>query len=66
MAPGKEIEMLASEEIEAIVERINTQKDEEASQRRSGRGTGAAASGTGQGGEQVLAARPAGEGGAAE
>ena len=62
MAPGKEIEMLASEEIEKIVEKINTEKDAEASQRRGGaRGAGAPAA---QGPEQVLASRPAGEGGA--
>ena len=30
MAPGKELEMLASEEIEKIVEKINTEKDAEA------------------------------------
>lgn len=67
MAPGKEIEMLAAEEIEKIVEKINTDKDNEASQRRGGRGGAAGAtSGTGsaQGPEQVLASRPAGEGSA--
>lgn len=66
MAPGKEMEMLASEEIEKIVEKINTEKDAEASQRRGG-ARGAATGGTtaAQGPEQVLASRPAGEGGAA-
>lgn len=69
MAPAKEIEMLASEEIEKIVEKINTEKDAEANQRRAGRGgagAGGATSGTGsaQGPEQVLASRPAGEGSA--
>lgn len=63
MAPGKEIEMLASEEIEKIVEKINTEKDAEANQRRGGRGNGGATAGaTAQGPEQVLASRPAGEG----
>jgi 20S proteasome subunit alpha 4 len=61
MAPGKEMEMLASEEIEKIVEKINTEKDAEASQRRGGARGGATAA---QGPEQVLASRPAGEGGA--
>lgn len=71
MAPGKEIEMLGAEEIEKIVEKINAEKDAEASQRRggAGRGAGGAAGGAGaataQGPEQVLASRPAGEGGAA-
>lgn len=60
MAPGKSIEMLAAEEIEKIVGKINEEKDAEASQRRGGRGAaGAAAGGSG---EQVLAQRPAGEG----
>jgi 20S proteasome subunit alpha 4 len=64
MAPGKELEMLPSEEIEKIVEKINTDKDAEANQRRSGRG-GGAGTGTGaQGPEQVLASRPAGDGAA--
>ncbi len=63
MAPGKEIEMLASDEIEKIVEKINSDKDAEATQRRAGRG--GAATGA-QGSEQVLASRPAGEGGPAE
>ena len=40
MAPAKEIEMLGSEEIERIVEKINTEKDAEANQRRGGRGGG--------------------------
>ena len=42
MAPGKEMEMLASDEIEKIVEKINTDKDAEANQRRDG-STGAGA-----------------------
>ena len=63
MAPGKEIEMLGSEEIERMVEKINTEKDAEANQRRGGRGgTGGAGGPTAQGPEQVLASRPAGEG----
>ena len=68
MAPGKEIEMLASDEIEKIVEKINTEKDAEASQRRGGRGgagggNGQATAGPGaQGPEQVLTSRPAGDG----
>ncbi|KAK3704616.1 Proteasome subunit alpha type-4 [Vermiconidia calcicola] len=65
MASGKQIEMLAGEEIEKIVEKINTEKDAEASQRRAG-GAGRSGGGPGvaaQGAEQtVLAARPAGEG----
>ena len=66
MAPGKEIEMLPGEEIEKIVEKINTEKDAEASQRRGGaRGAQGGAGGpAAQGPEQVLASRPAGEGGA--
>ena len=65
MAPGKEIEMLASEEIEKIVEKINTEKDAEANQRRSGRGGAGGGNGPGaQGPEQVLASRPAGDGAA--
>ena len=59
MAPGKEIEMLGSDEIEKIVEKINSEKDAEANQRRAG-GRGGASSA--QGSEQVLASRPAGEG----
>lgn len=55
MAPGKTVEMLPGEEIEKIVEKINTDKDAEANTtRRGGRTTGAA-------GEQVLASRPAGD-----
>lgn len=66
MAPSKEIEMLPSDEIEKIVEKINTEKDAEASQRRGGRG-GAAAGGAGAAtGEQGLPSRPAGEGASGE
>ena len=66
MAPGASIEMLASEEIEKTVEKINTEKETEASQRRGGAaGAGGARTGTAasaQGPEQTLANRPAGEG----
>lgn len=68
MAPGKEMEMLEAGEIEKTVEKINTEKDAEANQRRGGRG-GAAAGATGttaQGPEQVLASRPAEDGAAPE
>ncbi|KAK3679667.1 Proteasome subunit alpha type-4 [Recurvomyces mirabilis] len=68
MAPGKEVEYLQSEDIEKIVEKINSEKDAEASTRRGGaRGGNAAAGGSAasaQGAEQVLASRPAGEGAA--
>ncbi|KAK0364663.1 Proteasome subunit alpha type-4 [Friedmanniomyces endolithicus] len=60
MAPGKEVEMLGSEEIERIVEKINKDKETEASARR-GRAGGVGAQGAATG-EQVLASRPAGEG----
>jgi 20S proteasome subunit alpha 4 len=45
MAPGKPIEMLPVEDIEKYVENINTEKQEEAANRRPGRqpGTGQAA-----------------------
>ena len=66
MAPGKEIEMLAGEDIEKIVEKINAEKDAEASQRRGGRGAAGTGNGaaapSAQGAEQVLTSRPAGEG----
>lgn len=66
MAPGKNVEMLAAEEIERTVEKINTEKDQEANARRGARGGAAAGQGAGapsaQGAEQVLASRPAGEG----
>ena len=67
MAPGKEIEMLSAEEIEKMVEKINTEKDAEASQRRgarggAGAGNGGAAAPSSSGPEQVLTSRPAGEG----
>jgi 20S proteasome subunit alpha 4 len=44
MAPGKPIEMLPVEDIEKYVENINTEKQEEAANRRPGRqpGTGQA------------------------
>ncbi|KAK3062470.1 Proteasome subunit alpha type-4, partial [Teratosphaeriaceae sp. CCFEE 6253] len=64
MAPGKEVEMLGAEAIEGVVEKINGEKETEANARRTGggaRGGAAAAAGSG---EQVLASRPAGEGGA--
>ena len=60
MAPGKEVEMLGSEDIEGVVEKINSEKESEASARRGGRARAAGA----QQGEAVLASRPAGEGGA--
>lgn len=63
MAPGKPQEMLDSDAIEKIVESINTEKDAEANTRT--RRGGAAAPASAQGPEQVLASRPAGEGGAA-
>lgn len=56
LAPGKSVEMLAAEEIEKIVEKINKEKDDDAATRRGGRGAAAA-----PGSEQVLASRPAGE-----
>ena len=62
LTPGNEMEMLAGEEIEKIVEKINTEKETEASQRRGGARGGAAGTTTGQGPEQVLTSRPAGEG----
>lgn len=52
MAPGKTLEMLPVEDIERYVENINTEKQEEAANRRPGRGTGSAA----------IPSRPAGEG----
>lgn len=68
MAPGKGVEMLASEDIEKTVEKINTEKDAEANQRRAGRGGAAGGAGApaAQGPESVLASRPAGEGGQPE
>lgn len=66
MAPGKGVEMLAVEEVEKIVEKINADKDAAAeanASRRGGRGGGAAAAGDAAP-AQVLANRPAG--GAAE
>jgi 20S proteasome subunit alpha 4 len=54
MAPGKPLEMLPVEDIEKYVESINTEKQEEAANRRPGRtpGTGSAA----------ILTRPAGDG----
>jgi 20S proteasome subunit alpha 4 len=40
MSPGKALEMLPVEDIEKYVENINTEKQEEAANRRPGRGTG--------------------------
>ena len=69
MTPGNEIEMLKGEDIEKIVEKINSEKDAEAATRRGGRGAGAgaaagasAAAPAAQGPEQVLTSRPAGDG----
>lgn len=59
MTPGNDVSYLQAEEIEKIVEKINTEKDAEAATRRGGRGGGAAATAA-TGGEQVLAERPAG------
>jgi 20S proteasome subunit alpha 4 len=56
MTPGNEVSYLKSEEIEKIVEKINTEKDAEAATRRGGRGGATAAA---PGSEQVLAERPA-------
>lgn len=61
MAPGQNVEMLQAETIEQIVDKINSEKDAEASTRRGGRGGAGGGSST-QASEQVLAARPAGEG----
>ena len=64
MAPGKTVEMLDSDEIEKIVEKINSEKDAAAEANASRRGgTGVRAAGA-QGPEQVLATRPAGGDGA--
>lgn len=64
MAPGKEVEMLPAEEIEKMVEKINSEKDAEAANRRGGgRGAGTRGAVAAQGTEQVLASRPAGESG---
>jgi len=57
MAPGKTVEMLPSEEIEKIVEKINSDKDAAAEANASRRGGAAARA---QGAEQTLANRPAG------
>lgn len=67
LTPGNEMEMLPAEEIEKIVEKINTEKDAEASQRRGGaRGATGGAAAAAQGPEQVLTSRPAGEGAGGE
>jgi 20S proteasome subunit alpha 4 len=58
MTPGNDVSYLQAEEIEKIVEKINTEKDAEAATRRGGRGGATAA--TAPGSEQVLAERPAG------
>ena len=64
MAPGKTVEMLPSEEIERIVEKINNEKDaaaESNANRRGGaRTTAGDAAASAQGPEQVLTSRPAG------
>lgn len=60
MTPGNEVAYLQAEEIEKIVEKINTEKDAEAATRRGGRGGAGASAPSAQGGEQVLAERPAG------
>jgi 20S proteasome subunit alpha 4 len=54
MAPGKTLEMLPVEDIEKYVESINTEKQQEAQNKKQGRtpGTGTAA----------ILTRPAGEG----
>lgn len=57
MAPGKTVEMLPSEDIEKIVEKINSDKDAAAEANSGRRGARGGASGS----EQVLASRPAGE-----
>ncbi|KAF2170737.1 hypothetical protein M409DRAFT_63816 [Zasmidium cellare ATCC 36951] len=66
MAPGKTVEMLPGEDIEKIVEKINSEKDAQAEASASRRGGQRAAAGdaaaNAQGPEQVLAQRPAGEG----
>lgn len=69
MAPGKTVEMLPSEQIEKIVEKINTDKDaaaEASAGRRGGARQAGAASAeqaaSAQGPEQVLSSRPAGDG----
>jgi 20S proteasome subunit alpha 4 len=51
MAPGKPLEMLPVEAIEKYVENINTEKQEEAANRRPGRG-----------GQTAIPTRQAGEG----
>lgn len=58
MAPGKTVEMLPAEQIEAYVKAIEAEKQEEAAKKKSGgRGTSGSAPTT-------LPTRPVGEGGA--
>ena len=53
MAPGKPLEKVSVEDIEKYVENINTEKQEEAANRRPGRGAAA--------GTSSIPTRPAGE-----
>lgn len=64
MAPGKGVEMLAVEEVEKIVEKINADKDAAAEANASRRGPRGGAAAGDAAPAQVLANRPAG--GAAE
>lgn len=64
MAPGKTVEMLPADQIEAYVKAIEAEKQEEAAKKKSGgRGAGAGGSGSG-GGPTTLPTRPIGEGAA--
>ena len=67
MTPGNGVEMLKGEDIEAMVDKINKDKETEANSRRGARGAAASAAGgvAAQASEAALPARPAGEGGAA-
>lgn len=58
MAPGKKLEMLATEDIEKYVEEISKEKAEEADKKKSGRGGG----GAGSAPTTTMPTRPAGEG----
>ncbi|KAL9623372.1 MAG: hypothetical protein Q9160_002265 [Pyrenula sp. 1 TL-2023] len=60
MAPGKTVEMLPADQIEAYVKAIEAEKQEEAAKKKSG-GRGAGGSGTGP---TTLPTRPIGEGAA--
>lgn len=60
MAPGKGVEMLAVEEVEKIVEKINADKDAAAEANASRRGPRAGAATGDAAPAQVLANRPAG------